>query len=150
MIFYIIVFTVLIAFVVAKLEIEIEGKNGWAENLPTWRIKNRITKLFWGEQPYTGYHFWFLMMIIVMSHFPIVLGLDWSWSKELVVWAIFLIASVLEDFFWFILNPHYGIKKFNPIHAPWHDKWIWKFPLLYVRLLGTSAILLTGSYFLSA
>lgn len=51
------IFDLIVAFTLAKLEIQIEGKHGWAENLPTWRIKNKWTKIFWGNQAYTGYHF---------------------------------------------------------------------------------------------
>jgi hypothetical protein len=31
----------------ALLEIQIEGRHGWAENLPTWRIDNRWTRRLW-------------------------------------------------------------------------------------------------------
>jgi len=30
---------VVLAFFFAKVEIHIEGRNGWAANLPTWRIE---------------------------------------------------------------------------------------------------------------
>ncbi len=139
-------YSVIVAFIVAKFEINIEGKYGWAESLPTWRVKNKITQFFWGEQPYTGYHFWFLMTIIALMHFPIALGLDWSWSKELLAWATFLVASIFEDFFWFVLNPHYGIKKFNQLHAPWHTQWFWRVPLLYIKLGIVSSLLIFFSY----
>jgi hypothetical protein len=55
--------TVLLAFILAKVEINIEGKHGWAEKLPTWRKKNRFTKIILGETPVTGYHFWMFLMI---------------------------------------------------------------------------------------
>ena len=44
------IFSIVMAYIMAKLEIEIEGQHGWAAKLPTWRIKNKFTKLFWGDQ----------------------------------------------------------------------------------------------------
>ncbi len=67
------IFNFFIAIALAKLEIEIEGKYGWAEKLPTWRLKNKWTKLFWGEQPYTGYHFWLLIVLLLFYIFPMLL-----------------------------------------------------------------------------
>jgi hypothetical protein len=146
MIINLFLFSIVIAFIVAKFEINIEGKNGWAESLPTWRVKNWFTRLFWGEQPYTGYHFWFLMMVLAFMHYPFVVGLPWSLDKELLFIAAFLFSTVVEDFFWFVLNPHFGIKKFNKIHAHWHLDWIGRVPKLYVRLLGIAAVLIVVSF----
>lgn len=141
-------YSILIAFIVAKLEINIEGKDGWASSLPTWRVKNWFTRLFWGEQPYTGYHFWLLMLVLAFIHYPFVVGLPWKLSTELAFLAAFLLATVLEDFFWFWLNPHFGLKKLNKVHAHWHIDWIGKVPRLYVSLLGISGLLIVGSYLL--
>lgn len=119
----------------AKLEIEIEGKDGWASNLPTWRIKNRFTRLMWGEQPYTGYHFWAGVMLVNLLHFPFWLGLPWSINLELQILAVAFLGVIFEDFFWFIFNPHFGFKKFSKEYATWHKGWWGRVPFLYIKML---------------
>ena len=39
----------------ALLEMQIEGPNGWTASLPTWRVENRWTRLFFSSKPLTGY-----------------------------------------------------------------------------------------------
>lgn len=141
-------FDLLIAFAVAKLEINIEGKNGWGEGLPTWRIKNRLTKLVWGEKPYTGYHFWFLITMLLCLHFPFfVYPMLWSLNLELMMSGMFLISVIIEDIFWFAFNPYFGFKKFNKTHAHWHDKWFGPVPLFYIRLFIPALLLIFLSFY---
>jgi hypothetical protein len=48
----------------------------------------------------------------------------------------YLIGTVLEDFFWFVINPFYGIQKFNSQNAFWLLNWInigVEIPLFYLR-----------------
>jgi hypothetical protein len=51
----------------------------------------------------------------------------------------YLSGIVLEDFFWFVLNPYYGIQKFNSQSAVWLIHWTKigniEIPLFYVRYL---------------
>ncbi len=140
------IFDFLIAFAVAKLEINIEGKNGWAENLPTWKIQNKLTKLLWGEKPFTGYHLWFDATMLVCLHFPFFVFPFWNLSLELILVGMFLVAVVLEDIFWFALNPYFGLKKFNKTDAHWHDSWLGPIPTLYFKLLIPAALLILLSY----
>ncbi len=50
------VFTVALSFLWALMEIQIEGKEGWARNLPTWRIPNhRCLDLVYGGAEITGH-----------------------------------------------------------------------------------------------
>lgn len=144
----ILIFDLIIAFALAKLEIQIEGKHGWAENLPTWRIKNKFTKLIWGEQPYTGYHFWIFTCIFLLLHFPFVLNPNlWNPSIELLIIAHSFIGIIIEDFLWFVLNPFYGFRKFDYTHAPWHKHWKFKLPTLYFKLTAV-IIVFTGLAFI--
>ena len=53
-------FVLLIAYFMAKLEINIEGKHGWAENLPTWRKKSKMSS----PKKYNC----FTIMVMVMAH----------------------------------------------------------------------------------
>lgn len=109
------------AFVFAALEIQIEGKNGWAEKLPTWRVKNPFSRII--AWPYIdGYHLYLWILLALLFHLPYFFGLEFSWLSEIVIVESFFIFSFVEDFLWFVLNPHWGIKKFIDAEIPWHGK----------------------------
>ena len=134
-------FSILISFVVAKFEINVEGKDGWAKNLPTWRKNNQITRLFFGDYDLTGYHFWFFIMSLTFLHFPYFVGLIFSWSLELKIMAVFFLGVALEDFLWFVLNPSFGIKKFNKNSGVWL-KWVGFIPVIDLTYLVILALLI--------
>jgi hypothetical protein len=121
------------ATVFALLEIQIEGANGWAERLPTWRIHNRFTRLFYGGRPLTGYHFYALLFIAVLSHVPFLIGVaPWTAAAELRVAAFVILFFIVEDFLWFVLNPAYGLKRFRRESVWWHARaWWWVMPREY-------------------
>lgn len=123
--------SILIAFILAEVEIQIEGKDGWAKNLPTWKIENKLTKLLFNGGHITGYHFWMFLMILILLHFPF-LFISWSISLEFKILASYSLLVTLEDFLWFVLNPYYGIKKFNSKNIPWHKNWIGPVPSNYI------------------
>lgn len=139
------IFLLIVSILAAKLEIHIEGQHGWAKNLPTWRVKNGFTKLFWGELPLTGYHLYLMGTIMAFLHFPFFFGVEWSLSKELIIIAMFFFFFLMEDFFWFVLNPHFGLKKFSKSHIEWHHNWFFKIPTAYYKfiLAGSTAFLLS-------
>ncbi len=139
------IFALILAFLMAKLEIEIEGEHAWGANLPTKKYKNRLTKLVWGEVYITGYHLWLSGLILTFLQLPFVVGVPWSLYLELQLLAILFLATILEDFFWFLLNPKFGIKKFNKKDATWHNPWFLGMPLWYVK----TALLSGGLFFLS-
>ncbi|MCL5019180.1 MAG: hypothetical protein M1426_01710 [Patescibacteria group bacterium] len=140
-------FIIFAAVAAAKLEIQIEGKDGWAKNLPTWKISNRLTRLFLGNYPFTGYHFWVIITVFLYLHFPFFLGLVWNISNELKVIAAVLLTAVLEDFLWFVFNPAFGIRRFNKKEALWHGPWLGPIPLVYLLLIFTATLFLSLSYF---
>lgn len=116
----------------AKMEIQIEGSGGWARDLPTWRVDNPLLQRLFPGRPLTGYHFWILLFICVVAHLPFAFGLRWTWSRELLSIAFVLFFWVTEDFLWFVLNPHFGIRKFRPQFIPWHrSTWWWIAPRDY-------------------
>lgn len=125
------VFIIVLSFFVAKLEINIEGKHGWAEKLPTRRIKNKVTDLLLNGAPLTEYHFWLFSMILFLLHLPFSAGLNWSIAGELKTLGFFFLFLNIEDFLWFVLNPEFGIKKFNRRNIPWHKHWIGFLPRGY-------------------
>jgi len=135
-----------IAFPGAKTEIHIEGKDGWATNLPTYRIHNSITQLIFGKQPVMGYHLWLLLFVASIVHLPLLLGVPSSISRELQLLALLCFFVVLEDFFWFALNPHYGLKKFSSMHITWHTDWLWLFPQSYYKGIAFGLLCVIVSY----
>jgi len=144
----IILFVLISAFIIAKLEIQIEGKDGGAKNLPTWRIKNNWTRLILGNHPFTGYHFWAFLALFTFLHLPFFIGISWNLKLEITILTMLLLITLAEDFLWFILNPNYGIKRFNSRHVSWH-RWIGPVPMPYfVLILGIISLQIFNYYFL--
>ena len=95
-----------IAFILAHLEIQIEGPHGWAEKLPTWRWDSpRIRR--WFGKPVTGYHLCLVTFILLLLHLPQFHG--GSWDREADLLAMFFLLTVIWDFLWFACNRHYGV-----------------------------------------
>jgi hypothetical protein len=131
----------------ALLEIQIEGKQGWATGLPTWRLENRWTRRFLGARAITGYHVYFHLLLLALVHMPFAVGLVApSWQAELRILAFLALFWVFEDYLWFALNPAYGARKFTRQHAWWHaPNWWWIMPRDYWIFLPVGA----GLYLLS-
>jgi hypothetical protein len=66
------------AVVLAKMEIQIEGVDGFAAKLPTWKIENKWTKLFYSGRPLIGYHLYLMLFEFLMVHLPFILFFTWS------------------------------------------------------------------------
>lgn len=134
---------VVLSFIYAKVEINIEGPHGWAEKLPTWRSdKNSfLSKVFYGGRPATGYHFWAAAFIVLIFHF-VYLFHAFSPKIELQLISGLMFFGILEDFFWFVFNPAFGIKKFKKENIWWHEKNWWFFaPREYFIFLPLGLIL---------
>ena len=78
----------------------------------------------------------FLLMVIVIKPSIKLFG---------VLATGYLIGIVLEDFFWFVINPYYGIQRFNSRNAFWLLNWInlgsVEIPLFYIRYMISSFII---------
>jgi len=137
-----VLFVIAIAAVGAKLEIEIEGAHGWAANLPTWKIeKHALLDRIYGGRPLTGYHVWASVFLLLVFHMPFFWTGAWFFRGELRVLGGMIVFWLLEDFLWFVLNPHFGWKKFSPAYAWWHRRWRWGLPVEYWTL-GVPGLLL--------
>jgi hypothetical protein len=135
------------AFIWAKLEVEIEGKDGWAKNLPTWRIEKHILlDIFLNGRPLTGFHFWAFTFVLFIFHFPLFWVPRWTWAAESFVIGSILLFWVLEDFFWFMVNPYYGWKRYRSQEIRWHEHWFLGLPADHWGLLLISIALLSWSY----
>ena len=123
----------LTALLFALVEIQIEGGDGWALQLPTWRIENRWTRLLFGKRALTGYHLYVLLFVFLMAHAPFFLAMSaFTWHGEARVLSFIILFWVLEDFLWFVCNPHFGMGKFRRQHIWWHaPNWWWIMPRDY-------------------
>ena len=138
---------VLAAFMWAKLEVEIEGKDGWAKNLPTWRLeKHVLLDIFLNGRALTGYHLWAFIFVCFMFHLPLVWMNRWTWPLESQILGCILLFWVLEDFFWFMVNPHYGWRRYRRQDIWWHRRWFCGLPADHWGLLLMSFLLLALSY----
>ena len=127
-------YIVIAAFFFAKLEIAIEGPDGWAAKLPTWRLppEHWASKIFFGGKPATGYHLWANLFILFLAHIPY-LFIPFALETELTLVATIILIFTLEDFFWFALNPAFGLANFKKEKVWWYAKTWWGFmPSVYV------------------
>jgi hypothetical protein len=123
----------LLAFLFANVEIQIEGPNGWAGSLPTWRIERHwLLDVVFGGRPLTGYHLSVFAFMALMFHMPSLM--HWRISLKIEARTISCLAFfwILEDYFWFLLNPAFGLARLTPDHAPWHKKWLLGLPSDYI------------------
>ena len=137
-----VLFLIWLAFVHAKWEIQIEGKDGWARELPCWRLNVFFRKLL-GGKALTGYHTWMMLLVLSIFH-GIFIFLKWNIAIELLTIGFFLWYFVIEDFLWFIFNRHYRLRRFLKKEIPWHKRWIGPLPLTYwiATLVGSALIYL--------
>ncbi len=131
----------------AMTEIQIEGANGWASSLPTWRIeKHWLLDIFWGGRAMTGYHAWVFPFMFLVFHFPLVANGTFSWRLEARCVGSLMIFWIIEDFLWFLINPAYGWAKFSPVQIPWHRHWFLGVPTDYLVFTVAGGILIAWSF----
>jgi len=130
----------------ALVEIEIEGRDGWAVRLPTWfRVRGpagRLYGLIANRRPLTGYHLFMATMPIVVFHLPFGFGADWSLGAEVMVFATYLAWVIAWDYLWFVLNPAFGVARFRPGNVWWYPgPWVGRVPLEYpLSVAGSFAL----------
>lgn len=132
--------------VLAVLEVQIEGPHGWAEKLPTWRPSGPVARAAaraFGGKPITGYHLVLVLFLLMCLHLPASFaGPGWTLRDE--AWALsrFFLLSVFWDFQWFVLNPHFGLARFNGDTVWWHRRWLFgRLPADYVFGVLIAALL---------
>lgn len=110
----------------ACMEIEVEGRYGWAEKLPTWyrteggRVIG-LLKILSGGRPINGYWLFAMVFWFLFPHLPFISGLTaWTFSAELAVLQFYVAFVAIEDFLWFVLNPHYKFSGYTPENVWWH------------------------------
>jgi hypothetical protein len=141
MIYGLLGFMVFLAFVLALWEIQIEGKDGWAAKLPAWRIEKGPLMKLTGGRPVTGYHLYMTVFLIALVHLPLFF-VPWTWRLESLLLGFYVGMVFVEDFLWFALNPHFGIRNFRRGKIWWHRGWWGPVPALYWFLLVITAALI--------
>lgn len=137
-----IIFLFAFCIILAFLEIQIEGKSGWATNLPTWKPHHthwaqKIYRKFMSGKDLTGYHIGMFALVLFVLHGFYFWHEQWSWQHQLQVIGLFFLVSVIWDFLWFVLNPYFGWKHFTPAKIAWHKSWLGPWPLdYYYGLIG--------------
>jgi hypothetical protein len=112
-IYFVIVFATLWAW----MEVEIEGKHGWAQKLPT-------ACAFMG---WTWYHVCMNLIVIILVQRGLrCVQFQEGCAASLVLFVLYTVAwFVIEDVMWFVLNPSYGIARYNVADIPWHASKAW-------------------------
>ena len=138
-------FTLLTAGLHARMEIEIEGPNGWAANLPTKRYDTKLSRLIFGV-PITRYHLVMMATVFAFAHLPALVVHPWTVQHELFVLGYAILHFCLEDFLWFAFNPAFGVKKFTHENIWWHSRWFLGLPLAYWTGIPAATLLLALAY----
>ncbi|MGD0794110.1 MAG: hypothetical protein ABR958_00750 [Dehalococcoidales bacterium] len=141
MIIGLLAFMVFMAAILALWEIQIEGADGWAAKLPAWRIEKGWPIKLTGGRPITGYHVFMTLFLIGIVHLPLFFT-PWSWRLESLLVGFYIGLVLLEDFLWFIFNPHYGVKSFRKGKIWWHRSWWGPVPSFYWILLAIVIVLI--------
>jgi hypothetical protein len=140
------IFWLAFAVILALLEIEIEGPDGWAYKLPTWYRTTGIGKIygrFMNKKPMTGYHTFLFILLNLIFHASYFNGAPWTWEKELYTISLIMTISVVWDYLWFVLNPHFGWRGFKKNRIWWHAKsvWVLGFPMDFYSGIAIALIL---------
>lgn len=136
------------ALLLALVEIEIEGRFGWAEKIPTWYRTTGVCGKAWGlflaGKPLTGYHLFLNALLLLLLHSGFfILGAAWSVRDEMLLVAKFFVFAAFWDFLWFVFNPFYGLRNYKKTTVWWFSKSRWLFglfPLDYAVGIGMSLI----------
>jgi hypothetical protein len=145
----------ILAMVLALLEIQIEGKDGWAKNLPAWKpsaekwYSKLWARILAGRQ-LTGYHLAVFGLVFLTLHLPYVFELKLNLENWLKTISFFFMFTVLWDFLWFVLNPHYTVRRFKKNNIPWHHKWLGPLPTDYYGGINLSLAVLIPLFFREA
>ncbi len=128
-----------VAWLLARLEIEIEGAHGWAQNLPTWRFSPPWWLELTNGKPMTGYHLYLSLFLLAVLHLPL-LYVPFARPVEARILASYFLLTVFWDFQWFVWNPAWGTRRFFSERVWWFPARLHGFPLEYYLGVGASAL----------
>lgn len=132
-----------LSWLLARVEIEIEGDAGWAANLPTWRWGPEWWLALTNGKELTGYHLWLSLFLVGVFHLPLALA-----GPSLELWAkclsSYLLLTAAWDLQWFAWNPAWGLSGLRRRPVPWfRRKWL-GFPVDYYFAVAASAAATAG------
>tara|TARA_Y100001972_G_scaffold116043_1_gene153435 strand:- start:1262 stop:1915 length:654 start_codon:yes stop_codon:yes gene_type:complete len=114
---------VILSFLFALIEIELEGKFGWSEQTPTPNIGSTKNSL-------TLYHLYMALFMFLAFATIFFVNSDITINNLIYMFAIVLWFFTLEDLFWFVLNPNYKLPGLKD--AWWHNKIDNRLPVIYI------------------
>lgn len=143
----------ILAVVLALLEIQIEAGAGWAKNLPTWRPHSekwyaRLHMKLMSGKELTGYHMAMFSFVFMIFHLPYFMGREFALVNWFETLSLFFIFTVVWDFLWLVLNPHFSMRDFRRGGIEWHVKWIFVMPADYIYGIMISGLILLPILFL--
>ncbi|MDE1976360.1 MAG: hypothetical protein KGL04_09855 [Elusimicrobia bacterium] len=124
------VFLFALCWLLAEVEIQIEGGGGWAENAPTWRYSRPWLLKLTNGKPVTGYHLYLFSFLILIFHLPLLFA-GFSRATEAQILASYFLLAFNWDFQWFAWNPAWGTKRFLREPIWWFKTKILGVPLDY-------------------
>ena len=145
------IYIFVMATVLALLEIQIEGANGWARNLPTWRphaakwYAKLYMKMMSGKEM-TGYHLCMFGFVFLIFNLPFFFGFPFNIENVIKLLALFFIFIAMWDFLWFVLNLHYPLKSFA-VNNVNHKQFLLGMPVdYYFSIIASLILVLIGQY----
>ena len=129
-----------VALALAYLEVQIEGPNGWASALPTWRTTDPAVTWIFGGRPVTGYHLALNCLLLLLLHWPFQFT-RWTLIAEARVLHAFAVLAVIWDFLWFVINPSFGLERYGAETVWWFRHWFLGVPVDYWLGLGAAVLL---------
>ncbi len=116
------------AILFSLLEIEAEGKHGWAKKLPT------PPALF----TLTTYH--------VIMNIMVIFTLVYSLYPNNIYTMIFYIVAwfLIEDTMWFMLNPHYTIHEYKRENIWWLNSQNWYMGMPLQNYIGLGIMMIAA------
>lgn len=138
------IFILLISTLYTLIEIEIEGQNGWMENIPTCNIVKVGSKMM------TLYHIYMLILFSIIIIFQN--QMTFTLNSFLYSTSNVLLVIFLEDTLWFIYNPYFTISKYTKKDIWWHSNQPWIFGLpsdIYkIIILNIVFTYITNNYYI--
>ena len=132
-------FVFVLALVYAAIEIEIEGPDGWAKNLPTPQnflghlSLYHVYMIFLAVCILSGFYYFRNTAIKTESSHVVEpkkrpnLALRILTVIGQILWML-IFFFLIQDLLWFVLNPSYTINGYCASKIPWHTPWLWGIP----------------------
>jgi hypothetical protein len=113
---FLVIWTAMIA--TSFWEAYVEGKNPWDHGKLGWKIRYKHHVIL------TAYHFWLFWVMFPMLVFVLPMTLlGFSWKLFGLLGSAYFSGLVIEDYFWFVVNPTFKMRHYNSRYVKWYP-WI--------------------------